>query len=203
MSGQVLVAEVRGGWLRPRITALALALAALLLGGCAWGITQPAEDVGLTSATVTGIVAELSDGTATDWFEQRADQELRRRRPPLTSPIHLAAPAEHSRSPRISADSTPRASTTSGSARRSPGRPSHRRPVAPTTRSRPIAGPRSSRSIPPTPALYPVVGSRRARLRDPLRQRPRRRQRRGAGRQRGLRRRRTGPERLIHRDRCR
>ena len=51
-----------------RSAALA-ALAALLLGGCAWGITQPAEDVGLTSATVTGIVAELSDGTATYWFE--------------------------------------------------------------------------------------------------------------------------------------
>ena len=42
---------------------------AVLLGGCAWGITQPAEDVGVTSATVTGIVAETSDGTATYWFE--------------------------------------------------------------------------------------------------------------------------------------
>jgi hypothetical protein len=48
---------------------MALLLAALLVGGCAWGVTQPATDVGSTTATVTGLVADSADGTSNYWFE--------------------------------------------------------------------------------------------------------------------------------------
>ncbi|MCB0875744.1 MAG: aryl-sulfate sulfotransferase [Solirubrobacterales bacterium] len=40
-----------------------------LLGGCAWGITRTAENVGPGSATVTGLVAETSDSLVNYWFE--------------------------------------------------------------------------------------------------------------------------------------
>ncbi len=69
MSSQVIGPGKRRRRLCRWTAAPALALLAALLGGCAWGITQPAEDVGVTSATITGIVAETSDGTATYWFE--------------------------------------------------------------------------------------------------------------------------------------
>jgi hypothetical protein len=49
-------------------TAATLILAALL-GGCAWGVTQPATDVGSTTATVNGLVADTVDGTSNYWFE--------------------------------------------------------------------------------------------------------------------------------------
>jgi hypothetical protein len=59
-----------GGSRRARIAALAiLALAALLIGGCAWGVTQDATGVGSSTATVKGLVADTEDGTSTYWFE--------------------------------------------------------------------------------------------------------------------------------------
>jgi hypothetical protein len=61
--------RARVGIRRPLITAVLLALAAMLLGSCAWGVTQSADNVGATKATLNGLVAETSDGTATYWFE--------------------------------------------------------------------------------------------------------------------------------------
>ncbi|GIK78242.1 MAG: hypothetical protein BroJett022_19320 [Actinomycetes bacterium] len=54
---------------RPGAAAVLVILAALLFGGCAFGVTQPATDVGATTATVTGLVADTEDGASTYWFE--------------------------------------------------------------------------------------------------------------------------------------
>ncbi len=55
---------------RPRAaTAALLVLAALFAGGCAFGVTQPATDVGATTATVTGVVGDTEDATSAYWFE--------------------------------------------------------------------------------------------------------------------------------------
>ncbi|MEZ5157014.1 MAG: aryl-sulfate sulfotransferase [Solirubrobacterales bacterium] len=57
------------GSCRPLMAIVLLTLAAMLLGSCAWGVTQSADEVGATKATLNGIVADLQDGTATYWFE--------------------------------------------------------------------------------------------------------------------------------------
>jgi hypothetical protein len=51
------------------VAAAALLLAALLASGCAIGVTQPATDVGPTTATVTGYIGESENANVTYWFE--------------------------------------------------------------------------------------------------------------------------------------
>jgi len=48
---------------------LALAALALVLTGCAVGVTEPATDITPTGATLNGTVSSSTDGTATYWFD--------------------------------------------------------------------------------------------------------------------------------------
>jgi Arylsulfotransferase (ASST) len=79
--------EARNARVRPLISAAALVLTAVVIGGCAWGTTQPAQNVSPTTAKLTGTVTDLEDGTATYWFEYGVTKQYGSKTPDRTMQI--------------------------------------------------------------------------------------------------------------------